>query len=203
VTKHLASKFESVRPDVIISPNGYASEVIGKNNRDIVRPIADQVVVGYFGHLTSQWINWPFVFRLSQVEKVKIEVIGNGVWPGLLKEFRRYGITYHGIVPVDQLHRYVRSWHFGLVPFKTRLLSSSADPIKVYEYIYYGLTCLVTGVPHLKEYPNCLFFEDDETPGYRFLFDHYRLSDKAETDRFLQANTWEKQFDKLFASALR
>jgi hypothetical protein len=198
VTKSLADKFREVRKDIIVSPNGFDIDVVGKHNRNIVKPIKDEIVIGYFGHLTSPWINWQFVFNLAKINKVRVEIIGNGERPPLLAEFKRYGIKFHGHIPANELHYYAKSWHFGLVPFITSQISVAVDPIKVYEYLYYGLTCLVTGIPHLQGCPNTLYFNDVDKLSYKYLADNHNFSNSKCVDKFLETNTWDKQFDKLF-----
>ena len=198
VTKSLADKFREVRKDIIVSPNGFDIDVVGKHNRNIVKPIKDEIVIGYFGHLTSQWINWQFVFNLAKINKVRVEIIGNGELPPLLAEFKRYNIKFYGQIPANKLYYYIQSWHFGLVPFITSQISVAVDPIKVYEYLYYGLTCLVTGIPHLQDCPNTLFFNDADELSYQYLADNHNFSNSECVDKFLETNTWDKQFDKLF-----
>ena len=199
VTKSLADKFREVRRDIIISPNGFDFDVVGRDNRSIAKPINDEIVIGYFGHLTSKWINWQFVFNLAKINKVRVEIIGNEEQPPLLAEFKRYGIRFHGRVPANELYLHVKGWHFGLAPFITSQISVAVDPIKIYEYLYYGLTCLVTGIPHLQDYPNTLYFNDTDELSYQYLADNHNFSNSKCVDKFLETNTWDKQFNKLFA----
>jgi hypothetical protein len=198
VTKSLADKFKEVRKDIIVSPNGFSIDVVGKHNRNIIRPIKDEIVIGYFGHLTSKWINWPFVFNLAKINKVRVEIIGIGELPPLVAEFERHGIMFHGKIPANELYLYAKNWHFGLVPFITSQISVAADPVKIYEYLYYGLTCLVTGLPHLQGCPNTLYFNDTDELSYKYLADNHNFSNSECVDKFLETNAWDKQFDKLF-----
>ncbi len=41
-----------------------------------------------------------------------------------------------------------------MIPFKSGRLSEAVDPIKIYEYFYFGLPVIVTGIKHLEQYPN-------------------------------------------------
>lgn len=199
VSPVLITKFDRVRQDIVLSHNGYATEVVGVGNRNIVKsPQQNKITIGYFGHLTSKWINWEFVFKLALIENVRIEVIGNGALNALERQFKQHGIKYWGVVPANELYQYVSNWHFGLVPFKDNLLCNAVDPIKIYEYLYYGLTCLATGIPHLGEYPNTIICDELSNIDEDFLIKNWGKNTEEEVTVFLEQHTWDKQFNLIF-----
>jgi hypothetical protein len=57
------------------------------------------------------------------------------------------------VAPGD-LWRYVRTWDVAIAPFKPGPLASSIDPIKAYEYLYFGLPIVCSGIPHLASFPS-------------------------------------------------
>lgn len=202
VSPVLKHKFVQYRPDIVLSPNGFDLATVGSANFEIVSAPQQMIVIGYFGHLTAKWINWEFIFYLAKLPQVKVEIIGNGILDGLARQFREHNIKYWGVVPAAELYTYVQNWHFGLVPFKYNKLSAAVDPIKIYEYLYYGLTSLVTGVSHVATYPNTLVIDEAEQFELtrQQLLKNFKQANTQAVRNFLAKNTWQQQFAKIFLS---
>ncbi|CBL44277.1 hypothetical protein HDN1F_06940 [gamma proteobacterium HdN1] len=217
VSPALAQKFAALRRDIHVIGNGYTADVLGLEHRNIARKPApaqkstqeagscaatsnacEAAVIGYFGHLTDAWFDWKSVFQLaSSLPDTTFEIIGYGQ-PDWVDEKAKHFSNVHllGKVLPAKLHEYVARWSVGLIPFIHSALAEAVDPIKIYEYLYFGLPVVVTGIPHLSTVPRT-FYATPET-----LLDMTRnaMSDsttQAEVDTFLARTTWQARFDTL------
>lgn len=206
VSPRLINKFSHVGKNIILSPNGYSIKTVG-NHCNICKKqtSSGKIIIGYFGHLTSKWINWDLIFALSNLPNVEVQIIGNGLFGDLKNRVITAGIKYHGVIDSNKLFSYVKNWHIGLVPFNNSLLSNAVDPIKIYEYIYYGLPVLVTGIDHLEKYPRTIVL--DEVINNKLLQTSLDILlglsiDEAELQTFLANSTWQKRFDDLLSAVI-
>ena len=158
----------------------------------------EPVVIGYFGHLTDAWFDWDLLFSMaSQLDDYCFEIIGYGEPEWVLEKITHFNnISFIGKVLPSDLHSYVSRWAIGLIPFIQCDLSEAVDPIKIYEYLYFGLPVVVTGIEHVKVYPKT-YFANGMT-----IFDAIAqaLADETEVNElneFLGVTTWEARFDSL------
>jgi hypothetical protein len=82
-----------------------------------------------------------------------------------------------------------------MIPFRTMKLSEAVDPIKIYEYLYFGLPVIVKGIPHLKDLPGVSVVES----AAQFVEAVQLLrQDRKDAGSFdLQDFTWDRRFSKL------
>ncbi|MCX5464221.1 methyltransferase [Alcaligenes parafaecalis] len=207
VAPALREKFLHLRKDIEVVGNGFSSTVIGENNAMISLGKSEsggEKVIGYVGHLTDAWFEWDLLFSLAtQFPTYRFEIIGYGEpdWVvGKLHQFENVSLI--GKVLPKDLHRYVKNWNMALIPFKDGALAQSVDPIKIYEYLYFGLPVLVTGIEHLKSYP------------YTEVADKYNAAEKLEKllslnvdysciQIFLADCTWDKRFEQILDTVSR
>ena len=85
-----------------------------------------------------------------------------------------------------------------MIPFVEGALSEAVDPIKIYEYLYFGLPVIVTGIRHLDRFP-MTYFSEKETIAYSLdlALNESRLPSDLES--FLVQTTWQARFDTLMA----
>ena len=121
-------------------------------------------MIGYFGHLSDAWFDWETVFHAARVRpELEFELIGYVISDRSLMRLRSFpNMRYVGLVPQNGLHRYVRKWWAGMIPFQTSTLSAAVDPLKVYEYLHFGVPTVVTGIPGVAGYPLVQVAEDSE-----------------------------------------
>lgn len=159
-------------------------------------------LIGYFGHLTEAWFDWDVVFSLaSQLPNHKFEIIGYGEPDWVHEKVAHFeNIKLVGKVHPSELHAYVSRWSVGIIPFIQSTLSDAVDPIKVYEYLYFGIPVVVTGIGHLKEYPKT-YFATKSNIQEKII---QAISEKTNSDdleEFLEQTTWEARFDSLLSLA--
>jgi SAM-dependent methyltransferase len=198
VSPPLAAKFASFRQDIAIVPNGFSPRVLGE--RLLARSPAregEQITVGYFGHLTDAWFDWPLVFdALEAAPDLEMEVIGYGepewVWQKAVAQPRLHLL---GKRPPSELARNAARWQVATIPFRRSVLAEAVDPIKIYEYLYFRLPVVATGIPHLRSFPATQVAED--VPSF---VDALRRAgrgaapDETALNAFLAGATWRSRY---------
>ncbi|MGQ7908716.1 glycosyltransferase, partial [Burkholderia sp. BC1] len=203
VSPALKRKFDHIRTDIAIIGNGYSPMVLGVDKKGIAgNGRGECVVIGYFGHLTDAWFDWDLLFSLAtQDSNYNFEIIGYGEPEWVRKKIAQFNnISLVGkVVPAD-LHSYVSRWEVGIIPFVQSDLSDAVDPIKIYEYLYFGLPVVVTGIGHLKDYPKT-YFATKSNIREKIA---QAIADATSIDGledFLRKTTWEARFDSLLSLA--
>lgn len=195
VAPSLKDKFLYIRDDINILGNGYSEIVLGDN-----KFIADKYAkkIGYVGHLTDAWFDWDFIFKLaSDNEGYEIHIIGYGEPDYIKDEIKKYNnIFFHGKVYPKDLHEHIKHWSIGLIPFKKGKLSKAVDPIKIYEYLFFGLDVIVTGIEHLSSYPNTIVVDKEQLEQVNI--DELKLNfNKSGIDEFLLKTSWNARFSDM------
>lgn len=199
VSPSLRDKFSYLRSDIGVIGNGYTPSVIGVEHKGIAgSQRGDNWIVGYFGHLTDAWFDWKLVFDLARNRPdVTFDIIGYGEPDWARHEAAELpNIRLLGKVLPKELYRYTSRWSVGIIPFVEGILAEAVDPIKIYEYLYFGVPAVVTGIRHLQDYPMTYFSErEDILDSLDHAFKCVCKSD--ELDLFLQQTTWQARFDTL------
>lgn len=213
VSRPLVEKYANLRSDIHLLPNGFDPSLLGEKHRNIARSNFGkaEIHLGYFGHLTDSWCDWDLILRVLNLAKergvrIHFHLIGYGS-PNLEERLENYRdrVTLYGKVLPAELYRYARKWDVAMIPFRSGKLSQAVDPIKIYEYLYFGLPVIVTGISHLKSLPRVQVVEDE----YQFLEAVIKLKEEAsgrvstdgdvprEVDQVLSESTWEHRFSTL------
>jgi glycosyltransferase involved in cell wall biosynthesis len=202
VSDRLAQKFAHLRSDIVVVRNGYDPTVLGCRQFVAARsPLERPKVVGYFGHLSDAWFDWETVLQAARkLPDVEFELIGYGLSDrsrARLGDFRN--IRFVGLVSQNDLHRYARKWWAGMIPFRPSTLSAAVDPLKIYEYLHFGLPTVVTGVSGIAAYPLVHFATDPSS----FLSALDQVQDRpgepilSEVADFLRTCVWEQRLAEL------
>ena len=187
VTQALAEKLKPFPLTVI--PNGFDPGKLTDRPAQKV-PRGTRLTAGYFGYLTDAWFDWELLFKTAQANAgFMFHLLGYGM-PQRLK--LPPNIKYLGKVHPNELSGYAKNWDVCLIPFKDGVLARSADPIKLYEYLYFEKPVVVTGLPHLASFP--YVFNCEGTPksfkaallkARQEKIDHERIAG------FLKGKTWQ------------
>lgn len=104
-------------------------------------PLAgERPVLGYFGHLTEAWFDWPLIAQAAMLRPDwSFEFIGFGAPKELVLP---QNVTIKDAVPQLELPSLSQTWDIGMIPFRPSPLSRAVDPIKVYDYQALGLPTL-------------------------------------------------------------
>jgi hypothetical protein len=154
-----------------------------------------RITIGYFGHLTASWFDWPLVVEAAKKHPDwTFQIIGYG----LDKKIESLpNIVHLGKIEHSQLPAYAANWDAAMIPFKPSRLSEAVDPIKIYEYVALGLRTVVTGMMHLDTYPGVF---TAETPReFEEAVEKAAASrmSEAEVAEFLGRNRWSNRIDTL------
>jgi glycosyltransferase involved in cell wall biosynthesis len=211
VSRPLIEKFSSLRQDIHLSPNGFTPAFLGEEHRDIAAKKqiqTDAIHLGYFGHLTESWFDWDFLLNVLQLARKKginlfVHLIGYGE-PDLQKKLARYSdrVKFYGRVHPSELYKYVKNWDAAMIWFRSGKLSEAVDPIKIYEYLYFGLPTIVKGIGHLENLP-FTYVVANENQAVEALMTLHRNSlngdktNRAAVEELLVRSTWEQRFRDL------
>jgi hypothetical protein len=86
-----------------------------------------------------------------------------------------------------------------MIPFRPSPLSAAVDPLKIYEYLHFGLPTVVTGVSGIAEYPLVRFAADSAN----FVSVLDQVQDRPDgqslsaVSDFLKTCVWEQRLTKL------
>jgi glycosyltransferase involved in cell wall biosynthesis len=156
VSGKLAQKFDRLRSDIAVVPNGYQPSAMASEQFIAAHtPLASPKVVGYFGHFSDAWFDWDTViYAARKLPEVEFELIGWGISePTRMRLSQLPNVRLPGIVPQNELHRYARNWWAAMIPFQPSTVSAAVDPLKIYEYLHLGLPTAVTGISGIANYP--------------------------------------------------
>lgn len=207
VSKPLQEKFSDIRNDIKLIPNGYDPKLLGVKNSYIARNkfSMNDINIGYFGHLTPSWFDWDFLYSLLEQSEIKglniqFHIIGYGE-PDL-KKFEKFAgkFFFYGRVIPSQLYKHVKFWDLAMIPFKPGKLAESVDPIKLYEYLFFGLPTIVRGISHLENHPFAMlvsspseFFDAIKQMGTLAQYNQIN----PELDKVISESTWDNRFSNL------
>ena len=211
VSRPLIEKFSALRQDIHLSPNGYTPALLGEEHRGIATKKQipkDEMHLGYFGHLTESWFDWNFLLKVLNLARKKnlniyVHLIGYGE-PDLQKKLARYSdrVKFYGKIHPSELYQYVKNWDAAMILFRSGKLSEAVDPIKIYEYLYFGLPTIVKGINHLGDFP-LTYVVGNESQALDTLMTLRgdglrRLRGNRETalavEQILVKSTWERRF---------
>jgi glycosyltransferase involved in cell wall biosynthesis len=154
-----------------------------------------KITIGYFGHLTASWFDWPIVVDAAKKHpNWTFQIIGYGLDKKieLLPNLVQLGKIEHSLLPA-----YAKHWDAAMIPFKPSRLSEAVDPIKIYEYIALGLPTVVTGMPHLDTYPGAFTAETPKQFEEAIEKAAANRLSEAEVREFLDRNRWSNRIDTL------
>jgi hypothetical protein len=202
VSDKLVHKFDLLRSDIAVVRNGYQPSALACEQFIAAHtPIEHPKVVGYFGHFSDGWFDWDTVFYAAQKRpEIQFELIGWGLSERARVRMRDFpNVRFEGLVPQNNLHRYAGKWWAGMIPFQPSTLSAAVDPLKIYEYLYLGLSTVVTGISGIADYPLVHYAGDRES----FVSALDQLPDRPDeqslsaTAEFLKTCVWEERLTRL------
>ena len=81
----------------------------------------ERITIGYFGHLTSSWFDWPLVTSLAKRRKDwTFEIIGYGLDKRIAPQ---ENMVFLGPVEHRLLPDHARNWNVAMIPFQASTLS--------------------------------------------------------------------------------
>ncbi|GAV96148.1 hypothetical protein CS176_0378 [Corynebacterium glutamicum] len=167
VSSSLDKKLEALEPKIgkhAVVPNGVNQSVIDEG-RELRSEAATNRrnksrTVGYVGHLTKSWFDWPLLTEAAKrMPDIHFEIVGHGM-PANLR--LPDNVEFLGPKTHSELIPIVADWKVGLIPFANMPLTRSVDPNKIYEYFAWGIRCVSAPMGLVHEYPSTWVYEDLE-----------------------------------------
>ncbi len=207
VNEYLKEKFSHLREDINVVGNGFDEDTIGSDSKFIAGTVeTERPTIGYFGWLNKSRFDWDFVFELSKrLNDFDFEIIGYGMENEILEKIKEsINIRFAGKVQPSELKGYVCKWNLGIIPFVDSSISKGSDPLKIYQYIYFGLPTLVKSCEGVSGYPLVFFVDslgDASKVAERFK-DKKKVLDYVERNSgdiegFLKETLWEKRVESI------
>lgn len=207
VSDVLVNKFARLRTDIVCVPNGlrmmsHREHFVSNRNHSQ----NDKIVVGYFGHLTDAWFDWAAVLDLAACHpEIELQLVGYGEPDWVLERSKDLAnVNLKGFIPAEKLSEVAASWHVAIIPFIDSPLVRAVDPIKIYEYLYFGLPVIASGMPHLAAYPETIVLDSlrEGGPTIHQVFERLCAGDIDYTSMasFTRASMWRERFAALVAS---
>lgn len=186
VSQGLIKKFKQY--NIQLLPNGFSKEQLTDAPKENLN--LGKINLGYFGHLTKEWFDWNLVLDIAKKNpEVYIHVIGYGMPDDLALPSN---VKFYGKLLPSQLSGYVKNWDVCILPFQDIELSKSVNPIKVYEYLYFGKPVVLTGIPNLEDFPYVYFSHNNEEEFMNLVRKAMNTSlDFRKIEKFLDQNKWE------------
>lgn len=191
----LVNKMRALAPGsrVALMPNAVEEDFLPEGYQR--QPQKERPIVGYFGHLAAAWFDWDaFADIARRRPQYDFEVIGHSAPQDLdLPE----NLQLLGPKPWDQLHEFARHWSAAVIPFRMGRLADGVDPIKIYEYLSFGLPVVSFRMPQIANYPYTTTV--DSVEAFCSALDEACATepDPARLADFLAQNTWEARARQL------
>jgi glycosyltransferase involved in cell wall biosynthesis len=158
---------------------------------------AKDIIFGYFGTI-SHWFDWPLVLKiLETMPHARIRLAG----PVETEIPQHPRIEYVGILPHAALMEFVTHCNALIMPFIVNRLIEAVDPVKLYEYIAYGLPTLAPRyseterfVPWVQLYKN---IDEAIEISNTLLISPENKGSKEQRLAFLESNSWNNRYKKI------
>ena len=165
-------------------------------NRHMAPPVRKgRITIGYFGHLTCSWFDWPLIVTVAKRRPDwTFHIIGYGLDKRIAP---CDNLIFLGKVQHCDLPAFAKNWDVAMIPFQESKLCSAVDPVKIYEYISLGLPTVVTGLPHLASYPGVLTANGELEFEAAVEMAAKMDIDETTVKTFLSSNRWANRIDTL------
>ncbi|MGA9187347.1 MAG: polysaccharide pyruvyl transferase CsaB [Methanosarcina sp.] len=198
VSPTLAEKIKNATNSTSIQvlPNAVSPDMLYTNiNEKLPTFIKGKITIGYFGHLTPAWFDWDTIISIANRNPDwTFHIIGYGA----PKELQiPNNILLIGKVDPSELGHYASNWDVAIIPFKESVLSSSVDPIKLYEYLFFNLPVVATGIYHIERYPYVWVAHSLNEFEASIIKASETKIEKDVIQKFISENSWSKRVDEI------
>lgn len=145
----VAEAFAPLAADIKVVPNGTERVAEGLEVPAMLahlpRPLA-----GYVGNLRDR-IDWELIRATAvAMPDVHFAIVGGGAREGDTAALEALpNVTFTGVVPYDQVHACIKAFDVALVPHLRNALTTSMNPLKVYNYFAAGRPIVSTEVENV------------------------------------------------------
>lgn len=153
--------------------------------------------IAYVGTI-SEWIDNDILLSiLDKFEYTVIDMIG----PITVERIKHPRVNYLGAIPHHQLKVAVRDYGAFIMPFQVNDLIKSVDPVKLYEYIFFGRAIITCQYPEVERFSGFVNFYHDRTSAIQAIDSISQSSvvgiSREDRYHFLVNNTWKSRIEQL------
>lgn len=216
--RDLLRSFPSLRPEDVLVAADAADDPLDKNGRLCEYRDVDLPRVGYIGHLyPGKGMELASVLA-ERMRDVRFEIIG-GTQEDIESWRQRLSVnnlTFHGFVPHSQLASKYRMLDICLLPIQRKValagggreIGKWTSPLKLFEYMSYGMPIVASDVPVLREVltdrVNAILVAPEDVDGWVAAIEELvadanlraKIGRRARAD-FLAEYTWRSRVDKV------
>ncbi len=209
VTSHtLKKQVEEFRKDNIhlvsngVEYNLFADKSKSESLTDLPKK---QNIVGYIGAV-YKWFDFDLLnYLCKELPDIDFVIIGRE-HPDVKSEIQQlnknFNFHFLGFREYHKIPQYLNSFKAAIIPFKSNILTSAVNPVKLYEYSAVGLPTVTTNFSDdLDEFKELIFIADTKETFQTMLkraITKYEVGDyKRRLRDFAKANDWDKKFQKI------
>jgi glycosyltransferase involved in cell wall biosynthesis len=177
--------------------NGCLDKFIGRSYASSYETVLREKAMGYYGTI-SHWFDWGLALKI-------LEAIPNLTFKlaGPVETFipSHPRIKYVGIVSRDSLENFSKECDALIMPFILNNLVRSVDPVKLYEYIAFGVPSIAPFYYESSRFTPyvCLYRSDEEAIEFLkaiIMGLHDPINHDSGT-RFLRDNSWSARISQV------
>ncbi|UCF86505.1 MAG: glycosyltransferase, partial [Nitrospiraceae bacterium] len=192
VNHSLRDKFKDFG-DIALIPNGYSPRLLNSGKPKNLK--RGTITAGFFGHLHQARFNWDLLIKTAEIQKDwMFYIIGFGEPSGLVLP---ENVVKVGPIDPSGLSAYAKNWDVALIPYQYNELCKKLNPIKIFEYLYFGLPIVATGCEDVKNYPYSFYASKEEE--FIGLIEKASMTtvEQEKIRSLLQEATWEYRVQQL------
>jgi len=146
-------------------------------------------------------------YLVEKLNEVNFVFVGRTVLADM-REFKKLlskpNFYYVGEKPRSLLPFYICSMDVGVIPFLVNPLTSSMDPIKLYDYLACGVPVISTALPEVEKYSKEGIVEIAYNPEsfiekIKKLLELYDEKLREERRNLARENSWPKRYEQLIS----
>lgn len=150
-------------------PNGVDIDMFSNSNNDVRENIGvsqKEFIIGFVGFL-GDWVDLhPLINAIKQLKlkiNIKLLIVGSGTRFEYLKKFVlenniQDNIMFTGNIPYGEVVNYISIMDICVLPFDASMVSKSASPLKLFEYMACGKPVICSPLPGIRNSVGDLVF---------------------------------------------
>ncbi|QGU00566.1 UDP-galactopyranose mutase [Candidatus Syntrophocurvum alkaliphilum] len=158
---------KGINPNTYLVPNGcdYAhfSQAANKNlpvPADIIN--IPQPIIGYIGAVAS-WCDMGLIEKIAQTHShCSIVLIGPLFNLNQNQIPNLPNVHWLGYKPYQELPNYAQRFNVGIIPFRKSQMTSSVNPIKMWEYLATGMPVVTSAIPEINKFAEYIYYSEDD-----------------------------------------
>lgn len=182
----MCERYREVENKIVVIRNGLSTKL---NIEDICDSKPFNNKIAYLGTI-SEWIDFDsIIYLLENNKSIEIDLIGPTTIPVVYHE----RLHFLGPVDHDKLRSIMETYGTYIMPFKVNRLIESVDPVKLYEYIYFGGSIISCHYKEIERFSNYVNFYRDQHSLQELANRLDRVTAPSMESRaaFLKMNTWD------------